>query len=90
MIGFGLVYATTGEFFIQPRFFGKICTLVQLVMIALVLLAPDLPSALARDLPLVWWFASVLAILATADYLRIGNRFAAEHHADKKRNTNNE
>ncbi|MHC4696389.1 MAG: CDP-alcohol phosphatidyltransferase family protein [Planctomycetota bacterium] len=51
VIGVGLVHATTGEFFIQPRICGKTCTLVQLVMIAFVLLAPDLPPVVARGLP---------------------------------------
>ena len=82
VIGFSLVYATTHEFFIKPRIWGKACTLVQLVMIALVLLAPDLPPTLARGLPVFWWLASGLAIVATVDYLRIGNRFAARRHAD--------
>ncbi len=85
VIGCGLVYATTGKFFIQPRLLGKSCTLVQLVMIAAVLIAPDLPSGLARGLPVLWWLASVLAIGAAVDYLRIGNRFAAAQHAEAQR-----
>ena len=83
VIGFGLVHAVTGEFFIQPRIWGKLCTLVQLAMIAGVLAAPDLPVALVRGLPVSWWLASGLAIVAAVDYLRVGNRFAAEHHAAK-------
>jgi hypothetical protein len=63
---------------------------VQLVLIAFVLAAPDLPRALARDLPMLWWFASGLAIVATIDYLRTGNRFAAEHHANRQRTTDND
>ena len=90
VIGFGLVHATTGEFFVQPRICGKVCTVVQLIMIAFVLLAADLPSLLARGLPWVWWLASGLAIVATVDYLRIGNRFAAEHHAGGQRSTRND
>ena len=81
VIGFGLVYATTSQFFIQPRLWGKSCTLVQLLLIAYVLVAPDMPRPLARGLPLFWWLASGLAIAAAVDYLRIGNRFAAQHHA---------
>jgi len=88
VIGFGLVYATTREFFIEPRIFGKACTLVQLVMIAFVLVAPDLPAELAGVLPALWWLASALAIVATVDYLRIGNRFAAQCHAETKRTIN--
>ena len=80
VLGFGLVYATTGQFFIQPRVLGKACTLVQLVMIAFCLLAPDLAPILQHPWPVLYWLASGLAIVAVADYLRIGNRFAAEYH----------
>ncbi len=79
VIGFGLVYAITGEFFIQPRILGKSCTLVQLLMIAFCLLAPDLPPVLQRPWPILYWLASGLAIVAFVDYLRSGNRFAAGH-----------
>ncbi len=86
LIGFGLVYATTGEFFVRPRTWGKACTLVQLVMIAFCLLAPDLPAAVQRAWLILYWCACGLAIVAIVDYLRIGNRFAAEHHASKRQN----
>ncbi len=79
VIGFGLVYATTGEFFVQPRIWGKSCTLVQLVMIAFCLLAPDLPEAVQVLWPGLYWLASGMAIIAVVDYLIIGNRFAAGH-----------
>ena len=90
VIGFGLAYAVTGEFFVQPRIWGKLCTLVQLVMIASVLAAPEWPETLARALPVLWWLASGLAIAAVVDYLRIGNRFAAEYHANRLRVDRNE
>ena len=86
-IGFGLVHATTGEFFVQPRIWGKSCTLVQLVMIAYVLLAPDLPVDLGlrqQGLRFLYLLASGLAMVALVDYVRIGNRFAAESHARKQ------
>jgi CDP-diacylglycerol--glycerol-3-phosphate 3-phosphatidyltransferase len=79
VIGFGLVYATTGEFLVQPRIWGKGCTLVQLLMIAFSLLAPDLPPTLQRVWPGLYWLASGMAIIALVDYVRMGNRFAAEH-----------
>ncbi len=79
VIGFGLIYATTGRFFIRPRIWGKGCTLVQLVMIAFCLLAPDLPPVCRRLWPALYWLASGLAIVALVDYFRVGNRFAAQH-----------
>ncbi len=81
LIGFGMVYATTGEFLVKPRIWGKACTTVQLLLVAYVLLAPDLPVD-SRWLQLVFRFffllASGLAIVALIDYVRIGNRFAKE------------
>ncbi len=81
VIGFGLVYATTGQFFVRTRILGKGCTLVQMLMITFCLVAPDLPVVLQRVWPGLYWLASGLAIVALVDYIRIGNRFAAEHNA---------
>ena len=83
VIGFGLVYATTGEFFVHTRIWGKVCTVVQFMMMGLCLVAPDLPLVVQRPWWVFYWVASGLAIVATIDYLRIGNRFAAEQHAKK-------
>lgn len=80
-IGFGLVYATTGEFFIQPRIWGKGCTVLQLSTITFCLLAPDLPEKIQTVWPVFYWLASGLAVVAVVDYLRVGNRFAARQHA---------
>ena len=92
VIGFGLIYATTGEYFVRPRIWGKACTAVQLAMIAFCLLAPDLDMVLPA-VPTIfmglYWFAGGLAIIAVADYIRIGNRFAAAYHTNKQgRNAN--
>jgi CDP-diacylglycerol--glycerol-3-phosphate 3-phosphatidyltransferase len=79
VIGFLLLYAVTGRFFIRPRVLGKVCTLVQLVMVGLMLSAPDWAGLAAKIVPVFWWLTSGLAIAALADYLRIGSRFAAEN-----------
>ena len=81
VLGFGLVYIATGEYFVRPRFWGKACTLVQLLMVGYVLVAPELPLVLQRIGPLFWWLASGLAVVALVDYGRIGNRFVAGRHA---------
>jgi CDP-diacylglycerol--glycerol-3-phosphate 3-phosphatidyltransferase len=90
VIGFGLVYATTSRFFVEPRIWGKGCTLVQSVLVAFALVAPDLPAGAAKAWPLLWWVASALAIAAVADYLRIGNQFAARIHMEQKQKDNND
>ena len=84
VIGFGLIYATTGEYFIQPRTWGKSCTLVQLLTVNYCLVAPELEQILPfshQAWAMLYWLASGLAVVALADYVRIGNRFAAERHA---------
>ena len=85
VLGCLLVYLVTGEFFIEPRAWGKACTLVQLVMLVAVLVGPDLPATLQRIVPALWWAASGLAVVATMDYLRVGNRIAAGHHQARQK-----
>lgn len=83
VIGFGLIYATTSHFFIEPRVWGKGCTLVQSLLVAFALVAPDLPVDAGNAWPVLWWIASVLAVAALVDYVRIGNRFAARIHMEQ-------
>jgi cardiolipin synthase len=81
VMGFLLIYATTGQFYIRPRILGKACTTIQLLMVGYVLAAPELPATWPTLVPLFSWMASGVAILAAADYIRVGNRFATEYHA---------
>ena len=81
-IGFALVYVTTAQYFVRPRPLGKTCTLVESVMIAAVLLAPDLPVTLQRLLPVLFYATGVLAVASALDYLWIGNRFARQVHQE--------
>jgi CDP-diacylglycerol--glycerol-3-phosphate 3-phosphatidyltransferase len=84
ILGFTLIYLVTGQFFVKPRIWGKACTTVQLVMMAYTLLAPDLPAATRPVWHLLYAAAGVLAVIAWVDYLRIGNRFAADYHAKNR------
>jgi len=83
VIGFLLVYAATGQFVLEPRILGKACTLIQLLMIGYCLAAPNMAPWLHRPWPMLWWLASAAAIAASVDYVRLGTRFAAEHHAGR-------
>lgn len=87
VLGFLLVYLAMGVAFIQPRIFGKLCTLLQSIMVAIVLAAPDLPASLQRLVPASWWLASGVAVIAVLDYLRTGNRFASKTHAARQKGT---
>ncbi len=87
-VGFGLVYVTTGRYFVQPRPLGKLCTLIESLMIAVVLLAPDLPQPLRILLPVLFYATAVSVVAAALDYLWIGNRFARQAHQESARQRN--
>lgn len=84
IIGFALIFATTGEYFVQPRAWGKACTLVQLLLIVFCLATPDVAPVLHHMFVPLCWLASGLAIIAAMDYLRIGNRFASSRAGTAK------
>jgi hypothetical protein len=54
-------------------------------MVAVCLLAPDAPALLRPVHRVSYWLASVLAVVAWVDYLRVGNRFAADFLARSQR-----
>jgi len=86
VLGFGLIYATTGHYFIQPRILGKMCTLLQCVAVGFCLLAPDLPGWARPAWPVLYWAASGLAVAATVDYLALGSRIASACHVNEEKN----
>ncbi len=93
VIGFGLIYATTSQYLIEPRIWGKVCTAVQLGLIAYCLLAPDIAGFLPQAHTIftgLYWVASGLAIVAMMDYIHIGNRFVATHHATQQGKSSHE
>lgn len=81
VMGFCIVYFSTGKILIQPNRIGKWCTVVQLATVLAVLLSPDLRSW-GYWLPRVlWWTATVLAVLTIISYYRMARRFIARHEA---------
>lgn len=81
VIGFAIVYLTTGEFCLKPRIWGKLCTTVQLIMIASALIAPNLPAAFQEVWPVTYWLASALAIAAVVDYIKVGTLMTGNNQA---------
>jgi CDP-diacylglycerol--glycerol-3-phosphate 3-phosphatidyltransferase len=77
VLGFVLIYLTTGRTFVCPRVVGKACTGVQFAMVVAVLLWPNLPSPLRRVPDVLWWAATVLAVMAAIDYIRLGMQFVS-------------
>lgn len=85
LIGWFLIYLTTGEIFIHPRRPGKWCTALQLAMVVAVLLWPELHRlhpALGYLPDVLWWSATVAAVLAAVDYYRLGTERVAEADRD--------
>lgn len=57
----------------EPRFIGKCAAALQIVLVMVMLAAPDLPDAVRdRWLPVLWTGVAVAAMAAMADYLLLG------------------
>ena len=81
VIGFCVIYFSTSRVYVDPRRIGKWCTLAQLLMIIVVLLAPDLPQSLKPLPSLLWWAASILAVGTVIRYFQLGHRFVLQHES---------
>ena len=79
ILGFAIIYMVTSQIFISPRHSGKWCTTLQLAMITAVLLSPSLPNFLSWLPSVLWWSASILAILTVIDYYQLARHFIAKH-----------
>ncbi len=84
VIGFGLIYITTGKFLAEPKISGKTCTVVQLILLGYVLVGPDLPHFLQGLLPFLYWLVSGFTVVTIVVYFLVGSRFAAPHSSRHK------
>ena len=78
VIGFAIVYFVTGQIYVVPVVLGKAATVLQLLMIGCVLVAPEASGVFpgyASWLRVMWWSAAGAAILATLVYIRAGSRY---------------
>ena len=82
VFGFLVIYLVTDRFRIQPTLAGKACTLGQLLLVGLVLIAPDLNRLLeslgtwlARTMG---WLVMIVCVLAVISYTRLGLSFLAQ------------
>lgn len=79
-LGFAVVYFATGRVFIEPRAPGKLCTVVQLVMVLAMLVAFEAPASLRGPVMMVLWCAATaLAVVSAVDYVIVGARLVAGH-----------
>ena len=82
VIGFIVIYFLTTNVFISPVFAGKLATAIQLIMIAAILIAPEVSNRLPGwiwFLRFLWWSAAGTAILATFVYISKGNRYIEQN-----------
>lgn len=81
-IGFIVVYLITTEVRVVPVKVGKAATFLQLLMVAGILLGPEISKLLPFwiwVLRTMWWSAAGTAILATLIYIRNGSRYIEEY-----------
>jgi CDP-diacylglycerol--glycerol-3-phosphate 3-phosphatidyltransferase len=81
LIGFIVVFMFTQVVHVLPVRIGKVATAMQLIMVAAVLLAPEMSSFIPYYiwfLRVLWWSAAGTAILATAIYIRTGSGYIEE------------
>jgi len=82
IVGFLVIYLVTDRFRVRPTAAGKACTVVQLIMVVLVLLAPEF-NRLAEGLggrlaTAASWMVAAICVLAVISYTRLGLSFVAE------------
>jgi cardiolipin synthase len=81
-IGFIILYLITSQTHIVPVFAGKLATALQLVMVAAILVAPELSHVFPPYrwfVQVLWWAAGVAAVFATLIYIRNGSRYIEQY-----------
>lgn len=76
-IGFVVIYLITGRPYIRARPLGKWCTTVQLGLVLAMLVWPEWGGWFSGLPRVLWTAATILAVGAALDYLRIGTRHLA-------------
>ncbi len=94
IMGFLVIYLVTDRFRVRPTLAGKAATAGQLIMVGLVLIAPDLNrlsegvgTQLAKA---AGWGVAALSAAAGASYTRLGLRFVAEGQQPLEANSGSE
>ena len=81
-IGFLILYLITSQTHIAPVFAGKLATALQLIMVACVLVAPELALVIPGYrwfVRVLWWSAAGMAVLAAMIYIRNGSRYIEQY-----------
>jgi cardiolipin synthase len=89
-IGFVVLYLITSQTHIVPVWAGKLATALQLVMVAAVLVAPELSLIVPGYrwlLQGLWWSAAAVAVLAALIYIRNGSRYIEQYERAQTTNS---
>jgi len=81
-IGFLILYLITSQTHIVPVLAGKLATALQLVMVAAVLVAPELSHVFPPYrwfVQVLWWGAGGAAVFAALIYIRNGSRYIEQY-----------
>jgi phosphatidylglycerophosphate synthase len=87
LLGFITIYLMTSTIHIVPVFAGKLSTFLQFSMVVAILVAPEMTRIMpvwAYFLPILWWSAGGVAILATFVYIRAGIRYIEQFEEAEK------
>ncbi|MEN6578695.1 MAG: CDP-alcohol phosphatidyltransferase family protein [Phycisphaerales bacterium] len=81
-LGFLIVYLITSQIHIVPVRAGKLATALQLSMVIVVLVAPELAAIIPGYrwfVRVLWWSAAGAAVLAALIYIRNGTRYIEQY-----------
>jgi CDP-diacylglycerol--glycerol-3-phosphate 3-phosphatidyltransferase len=83
VVGFCLIYIITSKVYIEARRVGKWCTAAQLLLVIAILLSPNLIGPLKWLPVILWWAASILAVVVVLQYSRMGLHFVSKHEGQR-------
>ncbi|OHB49838.1 MAG: hypothetical protein A2Y10_09435 [Planctomycetes bacterium GWF2_41_51] len=86
LLGFMILYFMTFQVKIIPAYIGKIATVLQIIMVGGILIAPDVSlvwSGWIWFLRVVWWSAAATAVIATLIYIHAGTRYIEQFDNNK-------
>jgi cardiolipin synthase len=89
-LGFVTVYFLTGQARISTLWAGKLATFMQLVMVASILIGPEMTLFMplwANCVRITWWSAAILAILAATVYIVSGLRYIGQFEQKNRYNS---
>jgi cardiolipin synthase len=91
-LGFITIYFMTGRIRIAPVWAGKLATFLQLVMVASILVGPEMSRCLpvwSMWVQICWWAVGVVAALTAAIYIYTGLRYIGQFEQQGRQGNTN-